>query len=257
MKVYGIIPARMASTRFPGKPMESILGIPMIGHVYYRSRFSELLDEVYVATCDQVIFDYITGIGGKAVMTLDSHERCTDRTAEALLKIESEKRERADIVVMIQGDEPMIIPQMIDDAVKPILEDEDVLITNLAGELKDETEHDDPNEVKVVMDQSMNALYFSREPIPSRKKFTGDLPPVYKQVCIIPFRRDFLIEFNRMKPTPLEIVESVDMLRILEHGYKIRVIPTDNRTYSVDTEQDRNRVEELMINDTLISQYHS
>lgn len=246
----------MASTRFPGKPLAKICGMPMIGHVYHRSRLSTILDETYVATCDQVIFDYVASIGGAAVMTSSDHDRCTDRTAEALLKIEAETGQTADIVVMIQGDEPMIIPKMIDESVRPILEDENVLITNLAGVLEDETEHDDPNEVKVVMDQNMNALYFSREPIPSRRKFGGNLPTVYKQVCIIPFRRDFLLEFNKMKPTPLEIVESVDMLRILEHGYKIKVIPTNYKTYSVDTEQDRKRVENLMMNDPQLAQYH-
>lgn len=234
--------------------MVPICGMPMIGHVFCRSRLSKILDDVYVATCDQVILDYIVSIGGKAVMTSDSHERCTDRTAEAMLKIEEGLGHKIDIVVMIQGDEPMLRPEMIDEAVQPILEHEAVLVTNLVGDLKDENEHNDPNEVKVVMAQNKNALYFSREPIPSRKKFKGVLP-MHKQVCVIPFLRDFLLKFTEMEPTPLEIVESVDMLRILEHGYNVRMVPTQHKSYSVDTEKDLLLVKKLIANDTLVNQY--
>lgn len=254
MKIIGIIPARMGSSRFPGKPMVPICGMPMIGHVFCRSRLSKMLDDVYVATCDKVILDYIVSIGGKAVMTSDSHERCTDRTAEAMLKIEESLEKKIDIVVMIQGDEPMLRPEMIDEAVQPILDDEAVLVTNLVGDLKDEKEHNDPNEVKVVMALNKNAMYFSREPIPSRKKFKGVLA-MHKQVCVIPFRRDFLLKFTQMKPTPLEIVESVDMLRILEHGYNVRMAPTQYKVYSVDTEEDRLLVEKLIGNDPIVNQY--
>ncbi|GAB6094270.1 3-deoxy-manno-octulosonate cytidylyltransferase [Desulfatiferula olefinivorans] len=254
MKLYGIIPARMASTRFPGKPMKPILGMPMIGHVYCRSRLSRLLDDVYVATCDQVIFDYIVSIGGKAVMTSADHERCTDRSAEAMTAIEKELGHAMDIVVMIQGDEPMIRPEMIDEAVTPMLDDASILVANLVGSLKNETEHEDPNEVKVVMDNHMNAMYFSREPIPSRKKYQGVIP-MGKQVCVIPFRRDFLLRYTTMAPTPLEIIESIDMLRILEHGYKVRMVPTRYEVYSVDTAQDHARVEDLMHVDPLVVRY--
>ena len=113
MKIIGIIPARLSSSRLPRKPMADILGMPMIGHVFLRSKLSQILDEVYVATCDQEIVDYIESIGGKAIMTANTHERASDRTAEALLKIEANTNERVDIVVMIQGDEPMITPEMI------------------------------------------------------------------------------------------------------------------------------------------------
>ena len=131
MKIIGIIPARLASSRLPNKPMADILGMPMIGHVYFRSKMSSIFDEVYVATCDKEIYDYITGIGGKAVMTADTHERASDRTAEALLKVENETGSKVDIVVMIQGDEPMITPEMISAAVQPLLEDNSLNITNL------------------------------------------------------------------------------------------------------------------------------
>src|SRR4030042_2419287 len=170
VEIIGIIPARMASSRFPGKPMAGIMGIPMIGHVYYRTKRCKSLDEVYVATCDKEIADDIESIDGKAVMTADTHERASDRTAEAMLKIEREINKRIDIVVMVQGDEPMLYPEMIDNSIKPMLEDESIQAVNLMSSLKSIEEQEDPNEVKVVVDLNGFALYFSREPIPSRKK---------------------------------------------------------------------------------------
>ena len=152
MKIIGIIPARMESSRFPGKPMADILGMPMIGHVYQRCKLSEILNEVYVATCDNVIYDYIESIGGKAVMTAGSHQRATDRVAEALINIEKSKGEKIDIVVMIQGDEPMIVPQMIELAVNPLINDQSVKVSNLMKKVKSNKEWIDPNEVKVVVD---------------------------------------------------------------------------------------------------------
>lgn len=254
MNIIGIIPARMASRRFPGKPLAKIQGIPMAGHVYYRSKMSKILDEVYVATCDTEIEEYITKIGGKAVMTADTHERASDRTAEAMLKIEKETGRAVDIVVMIQGDEPLLYPQMIEESVKPMLDDAGILVTNLLANIKTAEEFEDPNEVKVVVDRFYNALYFSREPIPSRKKGVTDVP-MYKQVCIIPFRRDFLLEYNKTEPTPLEIIESVDMMRILENGMKVRMIPTAFDTKSVDTKEDLMFVERLMAHDQLVASY--
>ena len=128
MNIIGIIPARMASSRFPGKPLAPILGIPMIGHVYFRSKMSRLLNEVYVATCDREIADYIESIGGHAIMTSDKHERASDRCAEAMLKIESATGEKTDIVVMIQGDEPMVTPEMIEKAVEPMIKDDSIYV---------------------------------------------------------------------------------------------------------------------------------
>jgi 3-deoxy-manno-octulosonate cytidylyltransferase (CMP-KDO synthetase) len=253
--IIGIIPARMASSRFPGKPLAEINGVSMVGHVYFRSKMSSRLSEVYVATCDTIIEDYVRSIGGRAIMTSDTHQRASDRTAEALSLIENETGRKVDIVVMIQGDEPMLRPGMIDEAIAPMLEDESVLVTNLMAPLKSGEEHDDINEVKVVVDQQNNALYFSREPIPSRRK-GGEEVTKLKQVCVIPFRRDFLLKFNDLTPTPLEIAESVDMNRVLEHGYKVRMIYTQYDVYSVDTEHDRDRVAQLMQNDELMLQYH-
>ena len=198
--------------------------------------------------------DYAASAGLKAVMTADTHVRCTTRTAEAMLKIEEMTGQRADIVVMVQGDEPMITPDMIDAAVEPMLKDPSINVVNLMADLATEEEFEDPNEVKVVTDLNGDALYFSREPIPSRRKGTPHVP-MHKQVCIIPFRRDYLLKFNAMDECPLEIIESVDMMRILEHGEKVRMVPTDKRTLSVDTQEDLERVREMMKDDALRISY--
>lgn len=244
MKILALIPARMGSSRFPGKPMALILGKPMIGHVYDRVAKSPLLALTAVATCDQEIFDYIESIGGVAVMTSDSYERASDRCAEALLKLEELNHTSYDIVVMVQGDEPMTHPDMISEAVSPMLDDPLVQVTNLLGQIKDDAEFEDRNCIKVVCDLNSNALFFSREPIPTRCKV--DVIPMGKQVCIIPFRRDYLLEYTRLAPTPLEVAESVDMMRILEHGMKVRMVPTKHDTQAVDTQADLEKVERLM-----------
>lgn len=254
MNIIAIIPARMGSSRFPGKPMANILGMPMIGHVYKRVKMSGLLSEVYVATCDDEIYNYVESIGGKAVMTSNSHERCSDRCAEAMLKIEEQEDTKIDIMVMVQGDEPLTFPQMIDEAVEPMLNNKDIVITNLVADLGTLEEFEDPNEVKVVMDKQNNAIYFSREPIPSRKKGVLGVP-MKKQVCIIPFTRDFLLEYNKMEPTPLEIIESVDMMRIIENGMKVKMVPTEYKTKAVDTREDLEKVVLVMKEDILYGSY--
>jgi len=254
MKIISIIPARMGSSRFPGKPMKNILGMPMIGHVYKRVKMSKTLAEVYVATCDKEIFDYIESIGGKAVMTSDRHERCADRCAEAMLKIENETGEKCDIIVIVQGDEPLTFPQMIDEAVKPMIEDSNVSITNLVADINTIEAFENPKEIKVVMDKNNNALYFSREPIPSRQKSVLELP-MKKQVCVIPFKRDFLLEYNEMEQTPLEKIESVDMMRIIENGGKVKMCNTRYITKAVDNEKDLDLVCEMMKEDKLHDQY--
>ena len=254
MNVIGIIPARMGSSRFPGKPLALIHDIPMIGHVYARSKMCSMLSEVYVATCDQEIADYVTSIHGKVILTSPDHERASDRTAEAMMKIERENGQKIDIVVMIQGDEPMLYPTMISEAVDPLVHDTTICVSNLMSPILTREEHDDPNEVKVVVDQNNFALYFSREPIPSWKKASSAVR-MLKQVCIIPFTRDFLLQFNALAQTPLEIAESVDMLRVLEKGYKIKMILTSYETYSVDTEEDLKKVESAMIKDELMMEY--
>lgn len=255
MNIIGIIPGRMASSRFPGKPLAKICGMPMIGHVYLRCKMSKVMNEVYVATCDKEIKEYMDSLGGKTIMTAATHERASDRAAEAVEKIERDTGRKVDIVVMIQGDEPLTCPEMIDQAVQPLLDNDDVKITNLMAAMKTVKEFEDPNEVKVVVDKFNNALYFSREPIPSRKKGSSRVT-MFKQVCIIPFRKEFLLEYTLMKPTPLEIFESVDMMRILENGLRVKMVLTKFETKSVDTRADLETVSAMMASDKLFAQYN-
>lgn len=254
-KIIAVIPARMASTRFPGKPLADIVGTPMLGHVYHRSKMSKSLDEVYIATPDKEIADYADSIGAKYIMTSIAHERASDRTAEAVTTIEAETGEAVDIVVLIQGDEPMLVPEMVDLAVQPFLDDTTVKVVNLMAPIRSEEEHQDPNCPKVVVDKNSFAMYFSREPIPSKKKWKGNTKPQFKQVCIIPFTREFLSEYTALEPTPLEIVESIDMNRVLEHGNKVKMVYEEYETYSVDTPEDLKRVEKYLSEDPLRQKY--
>jgi 3-deoxy-manno-octulosonate cytidylyltransferase (CMP-KDO synthetase) len=254
MKIISIIPARMASSRFPGKPMALIHGIPMIGHCYHRIRMCEALQEIYVATCDREISEYIESIGGRAIMTAKTHERASDRVAEALKIIEEQDDEKVDIVVMVQGDEPMDTPSMVNEAVTPFYEDETVKVVNLMGEIETLDEFNDPNTVKVVVDPNDNAIYFSREAIPSRKK-SSETFPMLKQICVIPFRREYLLEYCSLRQTPLEKIESVDMLRVIESGSKVRMVMTKDPSIGVDTKQDLENVTNKMLRDPLMSLY--
>ena len=249
-----IIPARMASTRFPGKPLALIHGIPMIGHCYYRSKMSTCLDGVYIATCDEEIREYADSIGAPCIMTADTHERASDRIAEAMVKIEESTKHQHEIIVLVQGDEPMLHPEMIAAAVSALQVDADVLVANGFASINSIDQFNDPNEVKVVIDSRSDAIYFSREPIPSKKKWEGHVS-MFKQVCIIPFRRDYLLEFNETPQTILEKIESIDMLRILENGKKIRMVEMFHETYSVDTQSDLDYVKNLMVDDSLMANY--
>lgn len=243
MKILAIIPARMSSSRFPGKPMAKILDKPMIGHVYENVKKCDLLSKTVVATCDNEIANYVRSIGGQAVMTSNKHKRASDRCAEALTYIEEEDNTKYDIVVVMQGDEPMTHPNMITEAVTPMFNNPEIIVTNLLGDIKSKDEFEDRNCIKVLCDLDSNALCFSREPIPTRM-FGNNL--MKKQVCVIPFTRNFLYEYTKLTPTPLEIAESVDMMRVLENGKKVKMIPTKYETHAVDTEEDLKRVEELM-----------
>jgi len=247
-KILAIIPARMGSSRFPGKPMAKILGKPMIGHVYENVVKCDLLTKTVVATCNVEIKDYIESIDGVAVMTGNYHERASDRCAEALGYLEESDGVQYDIIIMVQGDEPMVHPEMISEAVQPMLDNYEILVTNLLGDIESIEEFEDRNCIKVVCDQQSNAIYFSREPIPTRDK-TADIP-MKKQVCVIPFTRKFLLEYIVMPPTPLEVIESIDMMRIIESGFKVKMVPTKYTTHAVDTKDD------LLYVERLINDYH-
>ncbi len=251
-RVVAVVPARMGSSRFPGKPLAPLLGRPMIEHVVRRAAMCDLLDAVYVATCDEEIRAEVERFGGEVIMTSPAHERASDRVAEAAERFEAE------VVVMIQGDEPLVTPRMIAAAVAPLLGDASVSCVNLARRITKHEEYVDRNTVKVVMNVRGDAVYFSRAPIPEgafARESMAESPPVFKQVCVIPFRRDFLREFARLPQTPLERAESIDMLRAVEHGRPVRLVEIEEETHAVDTPEDLRLVESWLKDDPLVRLY--
>lgn len=249
VKVAALIPARMASTRFPGKPLADICGLPMIEHVRRRVQLCPLFDKVAVATCDVEIANVVRSFGGEAIMTADTHERCTDRIGEAVQAV------KADIVVNVQGDEPFVLPAMFEALLKPLKDDPAIQCTNLMAEIASDEDFRSPNVVKTVCDLESNAIYYSREPIPSRTKAGGVAYRKYKQLGIIAFRYDYLLLFNSMPQTPLEKVESVDMMRAVEHGHKVRMVLSQHQSLGVDTPEDLERACALMREDGFFPQY--
>jgi 3-deoxy-manno-octulosonate cytidylyltransferase (CMP-KDO synthetase) len=252
MKTIAVIPARMGSSRFPGKPLSKLLGRTMLEHVYKRVALSNALNATYIATCDEEIRRAAQDFGAPVIMTADTHERASDRVAEAAAGIDAE------LIVMVQGDEPMTHPEMIDAAVEPFRHDPLLSCVNLVRAIDNKADFYDVNTIKVVMNQQGDALYMSRQPIPtapasSQPDFMHAF--AYKQVCIIPFRRETLLDFARLPSTPLEQLESVDMLRLLEHGYRVKMVKTKFNTQAVDTQADLERVAELMEADPLLGSY--
>jgi 3-deoxy-manno-octulosonate cytidylyltransferase (CMP-KDO synthetase) len=241
----------MESTRFPGKPLCDILGKTMIEHCYRRCSLSKYKTDLFVAACDKEIQDVVVGFGGNVIMTNPIIQRPGLRVAEAA---ETLNLDDDDIVVVVQGDEPLVHPDMIDLAIQPLLNEKDVYVSNLTAELNQD-EWRDPGEIKVVCDLKMNAIYMSRAPMPSidheeqRAKW-------YKQVCIMPFRWHFMKKFNHeLEPTPLELQESIEMIRAIQHGYKVRMVPSTYISKSVDTDLDRIQVEKLMFSDPVYPLY--
>ena len=253
MKVIGIVPARMSASRFPNKPMASICGMPMVGHCYHRTKLAIGKCSTYVATCDEEIANYITSIGGASIMTSSNHFRATTRTAEAMEIIEGNMGNKVDIVVMVQGDEPLILPETIAATIHSF-RDPSVQIVNVMSHIHTHDDFLDKNNVKVVINNDGNALYFSREPIPSPWRGGGEFTK-YMQTGIIAFRREALIKFNQMEESSLEKIESIDMNRVLEAGGKIRMIATDNITIGVDTPEELLRAGELIKRDATVHQY--
>jgi 3-deoxy-manno-octulosonate cytidylyltransferase (CMP-KDO synthetase) len=250
MNVVVGIPARMGSSRFPGKPLAKILGIPMIEHVYKRCQLAKNITDLFVAACDEEIQQTVRGFNGKVLMTPKEISRPGLRVAEACKQLPLDDD---DIVVVVQGDEPLVHPDMIDLALEPMLSDPAIqLITMVA--VATETEWLDLNEVKVVVDELGDILYMSRSPIPSNTR--NRIGPRLKQVAIMPFRKKFLLDFQEMTPTPLEIAESVELLRAVEHRVKVRTVISPYKTISVDTESDRQEVEEAMKSDALFPRYN-
>ena len=246
-----VIPARMASTRFPGKPLAPLLGMPLIVHILHRARLCQDLDRVVVATCDHEIADAVTAAGGEAVMTADTHERCTDRTEEAIRNLGLTLADD-DLVLMLQGDEIMVSPKMLSDMIQRF-EETGADVINLISCLYTPEDHTDPNTVKAVSAPDGRLLYMSRAAIPSPAR--ADNVPVFQQTGIIAFKAAFLARYSALPPTPLEIIESCDMMRVIEHGLPIYGVPTDTETIGVDTEADRARAEQRLAADPTTARY--
>jgi 3-deoxy-manno-octulosonate cytidylyltransferase (CMP-KDO synthetase) len=232
----------MASSRFPGKPLVPLLGIPMVEHVRRRAALREGgVDDVIVATCDVSIRDAVTAAGGHAVMTADTHERCTDRIEEAARGLD------AGIIVMVQGDEPLLLPEAVRQIAAPLVADPSVVCTNLLSPLESEDDRRNPDIVKAACARSGDVMYFSRAPIPLFRSRVD--VPVYRQTGIMAFRSDLLTRYSTLPETPLERAESVDMFRLIEHGIPIRGVVVDYRTVGVDRPEDVPAIERLLQND--------
>ncbi len=235
--VAAIIPARYASTRFPGKPLVEVAGVTMIERVYRQATQSRLAGRVFVATDDERIARAVASFGGEYVMTASDHPSGTDRLAEV-----AQLFPQFDVIVNVQGDEPLIEPSAIDAAIAPVLSDNAEMST-LATPLLDPAEVDRPQQVKVVTDLTGNALYFSRAPIPHYRDAGLNARHHLGHVGLYVYRRSCLLKLAALKPTPLELAESLEQLRALEHGIKIRVIETSYRSLAVDVPADVAAVE--------------
>ena len=253
MKILTIIPARMSSSRFPGKPLKKIINKPMIFHVYKRAEMYFKKSDLYIATCDKKIFDYANNINANVIITSKKHKRASDRVYEAMKKIEKKRKKNYDLIVLLQGDEPLINPKLLDKAIKPFRKNKNINVVNLMKKLNTEYEINDPNEVKVVVDNNSNALYFSRHPIPFNH--TKSNIKYYKQVCVIPFRKNYLIKYYKMKPTKYEISESIDMMRIIENGDNIKMIEIIDNVISVDTPKDLIKANLMLKKDRYTKKY--
>lgn len=229
MKFLGVIPARYLSTRLEGKPLKKIHGHSMIEWVYKRAKKANL-DELIVATDDKRIYDEVLSFGGKAIITSTEHKNGTSRIAEVCQKLSD-----YDVVINIQGDEPLIETDMINSLVDSFIKDKSLVMATLKHKLKEEEEIKNPNNVKVISDKNDFALYFSRSPIPYPRN--NENVSYFKHIGIYAYKRDFVIEYSNMASTPLEEAESLEQLRVLENGYRIKVLETPHSLIGVDTEE--------------------
>ena len=246
-RIVTVIPARMGASRFPGKPLAKILGLPLVEHVRRRVLLSNIIDDVVVATCDNEIRDSIRNYGGKAVMTADTHDRCTDRVEEASQHFD------ADIIVIVQGDEPLFFPKILENLVTPMIKDEEIYCSNIISIIQNEADLHDIDIVKTILNKHNDVMYFSRSPIPHFR--VSDNCPMYRQTGISAFTKKFLYQYSHLSPLPLEIVESVDFLRILGHGFSIRGVIDDQIMIGVDKPDDIDKVETVLKNDPKQQQY--
>ena len=243
-KVVAIIPSRLESSRLPKKALADILGIPMIVHVFKRCLFAEKLDEVYVATDSIEIKEVVESFGGKVIMTSSEHETGTDRIAEAAQTI------AADIIVNVQGDEALVNPQYIDKVVSALQESPQ---TNVAILVNPFNKRNSPSDIKVVLNENNEIMYLSRADIPSDARVEN--PTLLKAYHIVPFRKDFLLQYSKWGKSKLEQIEFNEYLRILEKGYTIKAVHVDSDSISVDTAEDLDYVIDKMKSDKLILEY--
>ena len=235
--VLGVIPARWGSTRFPGKPLAPLAGRPLIEHVWRRARAALCLGDLVVATDDARICAAVEAFGGTAVLTSPHHPSGTDRVAEVT------RHRRADLVVNIQGDEPLLDPAHVEAAVRPLLEDPGLEAVTLAAPLEEEADWQSPHAVKVVTDLTGDALYFSRAPIPARRSDAGPAAATpLRHIGLYVWRRDLLLAIAALPPTPLEQSEQLEQLRLLEHGMRLRVVRVGGAAPGVDTPDDLERL---------------
>lgn len=239
MNILCVIPARYSSTRLPGKPLADIAGKPMIQHVYERAKQAKRPAKVLVATDHQLVYDAVKNFGGEVMLTAVDHPTGTDRLAEVAAAYP-----RTDIIINVQGDEPLIEPSIIDQLATAFDEDDRLHMATLMTPM-DENEYSLPGAVKVVTDLNGYALYFSRSLIPYPRVKQPNAP-VYKHIGIYAYRRDFLLTYARLEPTPLERSESLEQLRALEHGYRIKVLKTDFKSVGVDTVEDLALVKRIL-----------
>ncbi|MBI5832325.1 MAG: 3-deoxy-manno-octulosonate cytidylyltransferase [Armatimonadetes bacterium] len=239
MRAVAVIPARFAATRLPGKVLLDIAGKPMIQHVYERTSAAHGIAEVIVATDDERIAHAVRGFGGKVVMTRADHQTGTDRLAEVAQGLD------CDLVVNVQGDEPLIAAQSVQIALEPMVARADLPMSTLREALNDRDAILDPNNVKVVCDQEGFALYFSRHPIPFRRDPDQHIT-WWRHIGLYVYRRDFLLTYAKLPPTPLQLAESLEQLRALEHGYRIYCAETPHAAVGVDTPEDLERVRALL-----------
>lgn len=248
-KIISLIPARMASSRFPGKPLVKICGKTMIEHVWQRVKMNARVNNIYIATCDEEIRQTAEGFGAEVIMTSTSHQRGTDRIAEAC-DILVKQGDDFDIALNVQGDEPLLNPDTLDLLINPYFADENVAAVNLIENLEGEEEINSYNNVKAIFDQHGFALYFSRLPIPYGLKNKH-----YKQLGLYSFTRETILRYPKMAMTPLEIAESDDMLRFVENHIPLKVVLSPYKTIGVDTPADHESVSRIMENDKLFQIY--
>ena len=246
-----IIPARMESSRFPGKPLKPILGLALVLHVFERCRFAPSITRTVIATCDEVIRNAAEAHGAEVVMTANTHPGCVDRTDEAVAILAPDMPDDG-LVLMVQGDEALVTPEMCEDVIGAFRESGAVVV-NLASKLTRPEDFHDPNNVKVVAGTNGRAWCFSRAPIPSGACSDDNL--AYKQTGIIGFSKEFVHRFGTLPQTPLEKVEHIDMLRTLEHGLSVQMVLTEYETFGIDTPEDLVQAEAMLRKDPVTKRY--